>query len=279
MQDANQDNFDRAVIAASHQQPVLVDFWAPWCGPCRALGPVLERVEQDMGGQFLLVKVNSDENPKLSAQYQVRSIPFVLLFRDGKPVDSFVGALPEGRIRAFLAKHLPRPGDDQIAQAHKDASEGRLEDAAQRFSTALAINPAQDEARLAYVRVLIRLGRVDDARLAFEPLKVAAQLDMKTSAVGQLLSAAEAVGACSEADCRIAVETSPGDLSARLKLAQRLLLDEQWQPAMDELLEIISRDRKFGNDLPRKVMLAVFELCGDAQLVGTYRRRLSAGLY
>ena len=280
MIDANQTNFEQEVIEASREIPVLVDFWAPWCGPCRALGPLLEKVERESAGQFRLVKVNSDENPELSAAFSVRSIPFVLLFRDGAPVDSFVGALPEGQIKAFLAKHLPRPGDDALAQARAAMGAGRREEAVEALRTALAVNPALDDARVDYVRALLQLGRAADARIAFEPLKARASADLKFAALALLIDAAEATAALpSEAAAREALEKAPDDLEARWQLAQWLMTRGRWQQAMDELLAIVSRDRKFREDAGRKGMLAVFELCEDASLVREYRRKLASGLY
>jgi putative thioredoxin len=283
MIDVNEQSFESEVIRVSFTQPVLVDFWAPWCGPCRMLGPALERVEKALEGQIRLVKINSDENPQLSARFRVRSIPLVMLFRDGAPVDSFVGAKPEGQIHAFLAPHLPRPGDDQVREAQDAVAAGRLEDAASAYATALAINPAQDKVRADYVRLLVSINRTADAATAFEPLRAAARSDLALAAVGQLLDAAQAISALpehgrDESELRRALEASD-TLENRLLLAQWLLLQSQWQACMDLCLEIIGRDRKFREDAARKVMLAAFELCGDPPLVGTYRRRLSAGLY
>ncbi len=283
MIDVNEHSFESEVIRASFTQPVLADFWAPWCGPCRMLGPALERVEKELNGQIRLVKINSDENPQLSARFKVRSIPLVILFRDGTPVDSFVGAKPEGQIRSFLAPHLPRPGDDQVREGQDAAAAGRLEEAAAAYATALAINPAQDKVRTEYVRLLIALGRTADASTAFEPLRASARNDLGLSAIAQLLAAAQDLNALAtsieaENELRQAL-TASGSLDDRFRLAQWLLLHQRWQESMDLCLEIIGEDRKFRDDAARKTMLAAFELCGDAQLVGSYRRRLSAGLY
>lgn len=283
MIDVNEHSFESEVIRASFTQPVLADFWAPWCGPCRMLGPALERVEKELNGQIRLVKINSDENPQLSTRFKIRSIPLVILFRDGAPVDSFVGAKPDGQIRSFLAPYLPRPGDDQVREARDAAAAGRLEEAAAAYATALAINPAQDKVRTEYVRLLIAVGRAADAATAFEPLRAAARTDLGLSAIAQLLAAAHdldtlATSVEAESTLRQALART-GSLDDRFRLAQWLLLHQRWQEAMDLCLEIIGQDRKYREDAARKAMLAAFELCGDTQLVGTYRRRLSAGLY
>lgn len=282
MIDINESAFEAEVLQASFEQPVLVDFWAPWCGPCRALGPLLEKIERDLSGRVKLVKINSDDNQQLSSRYQVRSIPFVMLFRDGQAVDSFVGVRAESQIRSFIEGHLPRPGDDQLREAREAAAAGKLDDAAQRFATVLAINPAQDEVRVEYVQLLIRLGRYGDAVPAFEPLRQATRSDLAVAALAQRLEAAIALGSLGsnvDAERLLRAEVDASDsLPARFRLAQWLLLHARWQPAMEELLLIISRDRRFNDDAARKAMLAIFQLCEDAALVGTYRRKLSAAL-
>jgi putative thioredoxin len=280
MIEVTQQNFEVEVLAASQRTPVLVDFWAPWCGPCRALAPVLERLEHELAGQVVLVKINSDENPEIAAALGVRGIPNVILFKDGKPVDSFVGAQPESRIRAFLARHLAKPGDEELARAREAMQEKRYAAAAEALSAALAINPANHQARADYVLALTRLHRFKQARTAYEPLASEAMVDRRIAAIGLLLDASEAAASVDgEAEARAAVAEAPEDNLRRLTLAQWLMAQSRWAEAMDELLVIVERDRQFGDDIARRTMLAIFELCPDAALVSTYRRRLSASLY
>jgi putative thioredoxin len=279
MIEVTRQNFAEEVIAASHGVPVLVDFWAPWCAPCRALTPVLERIERDLAGQVLLVKVNSDENPEIVAALGVRGIPNVVLFKEGRPVDNFVGALPEARIREFLARHVHDPVQRQLDVAREAMQEKRYAAAADALGMLLAINPADQKIRSEYVIALTRLGRFEQARKIFEPLGAPARSDLRLAAVARLLDACEGSTLDGEPGLRKAVEQSPEDNDARLALAQWLLAQSRWAESMDELLVIAGRDRKFGDDIARRMMLAVFELCPDAALVASYRRKLSASLY
>jgi len=279
MIEVTRQNFQEEVIAASHGVPVLVDFWAPWCAPCRALTPVLERIEQDLAGQVVLVKVNSDENPEIVAALGVRGIPNVILFKEGRPVDGFVGALPEARIRAFLARHVENPVERQLAVAREAMQEKRHAAAAEALGMLLAVNPADQQVRADYVVALTRLGRFEQARKVFEPLGTPARSDLRLAAVARLLDACEGSALDGEAGLRKAVEQSPEDNDARLALAQWLMAHSRWADAMDELMVIAGRDRKFGDDIARRTMLAIFELCPDKALVSSYRRKLSARLY
>ena len=280
MVDVTQQNFEVEVIAASHRVPVLVDFWAPWCAPGRALAPVLERLAHELAGQLSLVKINSDDNPEIAAALGVRGIPNVVLFKDGKPVDKFVGALPENQIRAFLARHVQKPGEAQLTLAREAMQEKRYRVAAEALGVALAINPANREARADYVMALTRLGKFEQARSAFEPLAGAARADLRLAAVERLLEASETAASMDgEAEARSAVAQAPQDNGRRLALAHWLMAQSRWSEAMDELLVIAGRDRKFGDDIARKTLLAVFELCPDTAVVSAYRRKLSARLY
>jgi putative thioredoxin len=280
MIDANPTNFQAEVIEASHDQPVLVDFWAPWCAPCGVLGPILEKLEREAGGAFKLVKVDADDNPALMQAWSVRSLPTVVVFRGGRPVDRFVGARREGEVRAFVARLAPRPGEDLLMQARNLLALGEWPRAAEVLRTALALNPALDAVRATYVHTLLRLGDVALARRAFEPLRVRARADLKLAALATVLDAAEATGDVGdEAPLRAAVDAAPADPAPRLRLAQWRMARGLWQPAMDALLELVRIDRRFGDDAGRRGLLAVFELCDDEALVRDYRRRLSAGLY
>ena len=183
MIDVTLQNFEAEVIAASMDQPVLVDFWAPWCGPCKVIGPLLEKLETDYAGRFKLVKIDSDQEQQLAGAFGVRSIPTVVLLMNGRPVDGFMGALPEGQIREFLDKHLP-PGDempdddvlDDIPAAQADAPPQTEEDAIAQLANACDAEPANEDFRFAYVKALLLAGRTDDAKVAFAPVIGKAQV-------------------------------------------------------------------------------------------------------
>ena len=178
MQDITHQNLEADLVNASLAQPVLLDIWAPWCGPCKTLGPTLEKLETAYAGRFKLVKLNADDEPEIAQQlsqmFGVRSIPFCVLFKGGQPVDGFVGALPEAEVRKFLDKHVPsaeeQAADEDVQAAEELLAEGDTDTALDRLQAALATNPANDTARYDYLRALLDAGRVDEARAAFDPV-------------------------------------------------------------------------------------------------------------
>ena len=197
MIDVTVENFEAEVVAASMNVPVLVDFWAPWCGPCKSLGPVLEKLETEYAGRFKLAKLNSDDQPEIAGQlsqaFGVRSIPFCVLFKDGQPVDGFVGAIPEAQIREFLDRHVPSPeeleAEEETAEAEALEAEGDLDAAVAKLQQAVAVDPANDTARCDYVKLLIETGRIAQARTAWEPVASKAMLDGRADlyAIGVML--------------------------------------------------------------------------------------------
>jgi thioredoxin len=194
-------NFEADLINASVEQPVLLDIWAPWCGPCKALTPVLEKIEVAYAGRFKLAKLNADEQPEISGQlsqmFGVRSIPFCVLFKGGQPVDGFVGALPEAQVREFLDRHVPSAEEaaagEDLAAAEELLAEGDADSALERLQEAVAIDPGNDVARYDYLRALLTAGRVDDARRAFDPVASKVMLDARLAAAGHWLAASEKV--------------------------------------------------------------------------------------
>jgi putative thioredoxin len=287
MIDANQNSFVRDVIEASREAPVLVDFWAPWCGPCRTLGPMLERLESEYRGRFRLAKVNSDENPELSAQFRVRSIPYVVAFVDGQPVDAFVGVLPEGQLRAFLAKLLPDPSEIERRKAVKLIDAGELEKAAVALRAAIALGPGNDLARLDLASLLIerfpapvKQERIAEAGEVLSGVSATAKLEARFRALQTHLdSLSQTANLPSIDELQRLIEARPEDLQSRLDLARMHIAQRRFEPALEQLLEIATRDRSFGDDVGRKTMLAVFEMAADLPaLVSQYRRRLAAEL-
>lgn len=269
MLDVTLQNFEAEVITASMNHPVLLDIWAPWCGPCKTLGPLLETLEVAYAGRFGLTKVNADEQPEIAGQlsqmFGVRSIPFCVLFDKGQPVDGFVGALPEAQIRAFLDRHVPSAEEAAAAEDVEDAqellAEGDTESALERLQQAVAIDPANDTARYDYLRALLTAGRVAEARNAFEPVASKVLLDSRLAAVGHWLAACEkAPKARSAADLDAAIAANRRDFDARFERAQTLFAAQRPTEAMDELLEIVMRDKAWNGEIARKTYVAILEL-------------------
>ena len=293
MIDATVANFETEVVEASNTVPVLVDLWAPWCGPCRALGPILEKLEVAYEGRFKLVKINTEEEQELAAAFGVRSIPMVMLLKNGQPVDGFVGALPEGQIREFLDKHVPDTAPDQGDEApapEAGAAAGPALSPLEKLQQDLAANPANETARKTYVELLLKDGRTAEAKMAFEPLAGKALADARIQALGDWLAAAQAAPGLPAVEAlQASISANKRDFDARYALAQQHMAAQQWTAALDELLDILMRDKIWSDDRARKTFVNILELMTPADApkpapgqppatdptVESYRRRLS----
>ncbi|CCF96845.1 thioredoxin [Ralstonia solanacearum] len=279
MSDVTSQNFTQEVIETSRQVPVLVDFWAPWCGPCRTLGPMLEKLEHEYAGKWKLAKVNSDENPELSAHFNVRSIPFVVAFADGKPVDQFVGVLPEAQLRAFLDRVIPQPAEVAYREGLAAHQANEIAHAREAFQNALAYDPGFDAARFALIDLLLDIGDVRAAQSEFALLSPKAPQDERHAPLQTRLKAAEHAGALPDAEAlRQRIAAAPDDLQARLDLAQQYIARQNYEDALEQLLAIVERDRAFRDDIGRKTMVSVFDLMRDPQAVSLWRRQLASKL-
>ena len=298
MIDVTVENFETEVIAASMSTPVLVDFWAPWCAPCKTLGPILEKLETSYEGRFKLVKIDSDQEQQLAGAFGIRSIPTCILLINGQPVDGFQGALPEGQVREFLDKHVPSAEEAEALVEEEEAqdalAEGDTDTALEKLQHAVATDPANDDARFDYIKLLLQLGRDDDAKVAFAPVIAKAATVRKFDALQRWMNAidfaaanADAADAQAAFDAQIAANKR--DFDARFGRARLLIAAQRWTDAMDELLDILMRDKAWSDDLARKTYVAILELIeppkvkvADGQIppddpvVSTYRRRLSS---
>lgn len=276
--DVTEATFQKDVIERSREVPVLVDFWAPWCGPCRTLKPVLEKLAVQYEGKFQLAKVNSDENQQLAVQFGVRSIPNVKAFVDGQLVDEFLGAQPESAVREFIDGLMPRPEDLLRRDARARAEAGDLEGALALLEQAEASGRHDDHVLADRIQLLLTLGRVDDAKATAARLGPLASQEPAISALlAQLQFAGTGTG--DDSALRARIEADPQDLGARLDLAKREIAAQRHEAGLEQLLEIIRRDRKWNAEAGRKTMLAVFDLLGSgSELVSKYRRLLASAL-
>lgn len=288
MIEIDETTFEAEVIQGSRTTAVLVDFWAPWCGPCQALGPVLERLEQSFQGRFRLVKINSDESPRIAARYGVRGIPHVIAFVGGAPIDHFVGALPETQVRAFIERAIPDASEQQRRQAAELVGQGRFDTASSALRAAIELNPANESAYLDLAELLLERmpapvdpERLSQAEKALSAVGKTGREDARRQALELRLASVRGASSLPPREQLLArVLADPAALDARSQLAQRYIAQRQLPEALEQLLEIVGRGRGETREAARVQILSVLQLLADQpEIVSGYRRRLSLLLH
>ena len=293
MIDVTVANFEEEVIAASMTTPVLIDFWAPWCGPCKSLGPILEKVEVAYEGRFKLVKIDSDKEQQLGAAFGIKSIPTCILMVNGQPVDGFQGALPEGKIKEFLDKHLP-PAEELPAEDELMPEEVTPEAAMDKLKANVANDPTNESARFELVKALLLGGDTDAAKVSFAPVIAQTTTVRRFDSLKRMMDAIDFVAACADkngvlAEFEAKIVLNKRDFDARFDKARWHMAHQEWTAALDELLDILMRDKTWAEDKARKTYIAILDIMetpkpkvADGQIppddpvVATYRRRLSS---
>ncbi len=277
--DVTRENYEQ-VMEASFKVPVLIDFWASWCQPCLALMPVLAKLAEEYQGKFLLGKLNTEEEQEIAAQFGIRSIPNVKLFRNGQPVDEFMGALPENAVRQFLDRHVARESDTQVAQGLEQLRAGNAAGAVVLLDEAREADPDNPRITLALAEAQAAAGDATAAEATLDSLPADQRDTPEVTALrSHLFFEGRATGApaASELDARLAAD--PDDLEALHQLALRKVVDQDYDTAMELLLQLMQKDRGFGDDAGRQGLLKVFELLGDDPRVSRYRSRMASLLY
>jgi putative thioredoxin len=281
--DVTSANFQQQVIDESFTTPVLVDFWAEWCAPCKVLMPLLEKIAESYQGELLLAKVNCDVEQDIVAHFGIRSLPTVVLFKDGKPVDGFAEARPESEIRAMLEPHVHMPppvAADPLEQAQALFSESRFADAEAILVALLGEDNTNASALILYARCLAERGELGEAQIVLDAVKTDEHKAALAGAKAQLTFLRQAADLPDAADLKSRLAQNPGDDEAVYQLAVQQLARQQYDAALDALLKLFVRNRSYGEGLPHKTLLQVFDLLGsDHPLVTTYRRKLYTALY
>ncbi len=273
--DVTEAEFTEKVIGKSNEVPVLADFWADWCGPCRMLAPILHKLADEYAGKLIVAKINSDAEQALAARYGIRSLPTVKLFKNGQVVDEFMGVQPESQIRALLDRHIPRESDALREEALAAWRSGNADAALALLRKAMKEDPGNERLLPDLVQILLAKGEVEEAQALLQNLPANRAEDADIKRLKALAHfAAIARDAPDVATLKQRLETDPEDLQAKEQLAARWILDGQYEAGMDLLLEIMRKDRKYGDDAGRKGLLAAFELLGDDPRIVPYRRQM-----
>lgn len=283
--DLSQDTFEDEVLQASLETPILIDFWASWCGPCKALGPLLEKLADEYNGAFRLAKVDVDANQDLAAMFGIRSIPTVVLLKDGKPLDGFAGALPEGQLREFLAKHvepattLELPEQD-VADDRAPENVESAADAVTRIRAGMAADPDDESLKLDLALAQLRAGDFEAAQAALDALPANLGTDERAVRLRGQLELAHALDKAPDAaTLRQRIDADPQDWDARDMLGVRLVLGDAPAEGLDQFLSILRHQRDWNEGQARKRLLAAFQVLDDAALVADYRRRMASVLF
>jgi putative thioredoxin len=277
--DVTRDNYQQ-VMEASFKVPVLLDFWAGWCQPCQVLMPVLAKLAEEYQGKFLLGKLNTEEEQEIAAQFGIRSIPTVKLFRNGQPVDEFMGALPEGAVRQFLDRHVARESDLQVAAAREQLAAGNAAGAIVLLDEAREADPDNPRVTLALAEAQVASGDIAAAEATLDSLPPEERDKPEVASLRSHLFFEGQIAAAPPApELEAKLEANPDDLEARFQLALRKVVEQDYDAAMDLLLQLMQKDRSFGDDAARNALLKVFELLGEDPRVGQYRRRMASLLH
>ncbi len=278
--DANLAGFEQDVILKSKEVPVLVDFWAEWCGPCKALGPILEKLAGEFDGGFLLARVDVDKEQQLAGYFQVKSIPTVMLVKDGQIVDGFPGALPEAQLREFLQHHGVQPRAEPEAAPIDVSTPQDPHEAVLRLRSVVNAEPDKAELKLDLALALLNSGATAEAERLLDALPDNLGADERAiKARSGLAFASLLKDAPPRETLEAAIAAVPEDLRARHLLGVRLLLEAEPEAALQQFIEMLRRDRKYQDELPKKTLIAAFQFINDPELVGIYRRKMASLLF